>query len=163
MSRAQPKTGWPAIHGGVLLVSLILVLVCLPAMKWPWYLLLPFAVYGCIVLLVPPLRRTTEWLSAGRLNGMGFLAAMVLSVLTAAVLIAYESLFHPNLTTLAASLPVASFNSIVWAGVCFSVVNAILEEFIFRGVFYGALAAEWGSAVAILVTALCFGLSHLHG
>src|SRR5262249_15805108 len=44
-----------------------------------------------------------------------------------------------------------------------SVVNAVLEELIFRDVLYQAVDAERGAAVAIAVTALFFGLGHVRG
>jgi membrane protease YdiL (CAAX protease family) len=60
-------------------------------------------------------------------------------------------------------IPAAAFGHLVLAGVCFSIVNGILEELVFRGVLWEALAKEWNVAMALGVTAALFGLGHLHG
>jgi membrane protease YdiL (CAAX protease family) len=49
------------------------------------------------------------------------------------------------------------------AGICFSVINAILEELIFRGLLWEVAAAEWNEGVALVATSVMFGLGHLHG
>jgi membrane protease YdiL (CAAX protease family) len=54
-------------------------------------------------------------------------------------------------------------HNLVVAALCFSTLNALLEEFVYRGVLYEALAAEWGAVVAIGGTAAAFGLGHLAG
>jgi hypothetical protein len=46
---------------------------------------------------------------------------------------------------------------------CFSVVNAALEELVFRWILYEALFAECGATVAIAVTAVLFGMGHTRG
>jgi membrane protease YdiL (CAAX protease family) len=38
-----------------------------------------------------------------------------------------------------------------------------MEEMIFRGLLWSAIAAEWNNGVALVVTACLFGWSHLHG
>jgi uncharacterized protein len=152
---------WPAVHAAILLVAWVIIPLCLPTPQWPWYLLLPVAAYACIALLVSPLRRTAQWPSVGPVDRVRVIATAVLSVLTVSVLVAYQSLVHPEVTDLAAVIPVAAFGNLLLAGVCFSLGNAVLEELIFRGVLYEALASELDSGVAIGVTALCFGLGHL--
>jgi uncharacterized protein len=163
MSITQPNSPWPALHGGVFLLAWGLIPTFLNARQWPWFLLLPLATYVCIALLVPSMRRTIPWPSAGRVDALGVLAAVVLSVLTAAVLLDFQSRLHPDVTALADALPVSAFGNVVLAGVCFSICNAALEELVFRGLLYAVVAAEWGNAVAVGVTALCFGIGHLHG
>jgi membrane protease YdiL (CAAX protease family) len=163
MGPRDQKRGWQAVHGGLFLALVVAVVALFPALGWPWYLLLPVAVYGALVVLVPPLRRSCPRLSLGRADRWGVTAAVALVVLTSAVLLAYQALQHPEVTDLAARLPVAVFGNLFLAGLCFSVGNAVLEEVIFRGVLYEALAADWGAAVAVGVTAVLFGLGHVHG
>jgi membrane protease YdiL (CAAX protease family) len=64
---------------------------------------------------------------------------------------------------LGANLPVDWFGNLLLAGVVFSVVNAALEELIFRGILWDLVADEWSQAAALGVTAALFGVSHLHG
>jgi membrane protease YdiL (CAAX protease family) len=146
-----------------LLVALLLLPAALPPRAWPWSWLLPLVAYGFVVLLIPPLRRTAPRLAAGRTDQGRLPVALALGVLTSGVLLAYQALVHPDVTALAGAIPVAAFGSLLLAGVCFSVGNAVLEELIFRGVLYEAVVAEWGAAVAVAVTAAFFGLVHLQG
>jgi membrane protease YdiL (CAAX protease family) len=162
MSAERLRKGWPVVHGGIFLACLALVTLCVPP-AWPWFWLLPLAAYACIVLLLAPLRRSFHGPAIGRLDKVAVLSATVLSALTVAVLLAYQTLACPDVTALAASLPVAAFGNLVLAWVCFSVVNALLEELIFRGVLYHAVAEEWGAGVAVGGTAVLFGLGHLDG
>ena len=69
----------------------------------------------------------------------------------------------PDVADLAARLPVAAFGNAMLAGICFSVVNATLEELVFRGVLWGIVAAEWNRGFALGATTALFGLGHLHG
>src|SRR5262249_38324054 len=56
--------------------------------------------------------------------------------------------------------PFAGLSRLILAGLFFSFANAAMEELIFRGVLYEAVAAERGAAIAVGVTALLFGLEH---
>jgi membrane protease YdiL (CAAX protease family) len=163
MGTERLQTGWAAVHGGVFIAALVAVALCQPSLAWPWYLLLPLAVYAGVVLALPLLRRTAPRLTVGRLTGAPLLSAVALSVVTSLVLLAYHTLARPDVTALAAGLPVAAFGSLALAGLCFSVTNATLEELIFRGVLYEAVVAERGAAVAVGVTAVLFGLGHMRG
>jgi uncharacterized protein len=163
MTASTSKTAWPSIHCAIYFIAWLLVSLFLPTLQWPWHLLLPLAIYGCLAAFIPILRRTITWPSAGRVDGVGLIPAVSLSVLTAAVLIAFQALVHPDVTGLCAALPVDAFGSVVLAGACFSIGNAIMEELIFRWLLYEAVAAEWGSSLAIVGTAVCFGVGHIHG
>jgi membrane protease YdiL (CAAX protease family) len=116
-----------------------------------------------MVLALPPLWRTAPRLALGRLGRAPLLLAATFSAATSGVLIGYHALFRPDVTELAAQLPVAALGNVVLAGICFSIVNATLEEIVFRGVLWHIVAAEWNAGVALLVTSILFGLGHLHG
>ena len=163
MTASTSKTAWPGIHFAILFIPWLLVSHFLPTLRWPWHLLLPLAIYASLAALIPALRRTITWPSTGRIDGVGVIAANSLSVLTAAVLIAFQAVVHPDVTAVAAAMPVDAFGNVVFAGVCFSIGNAIMEELIFRWSLYEAVATEWGSAFAVGATAFCFGFGHLHG
>jgi membrane protease YdiL (CAAX protease family) len=152
-----------SIHGGLFLAAVLAATLALPPLPWPWYLLAPLLAYAAVVLALAPLRRTAPRLSAGRLGGAPLACAAALTAATSAALVAFHAWARPPVTELAGRLPVAAFGSLVLAGGCFSVVNAALEEVVFRGVLWGALADEWNSIVALAVTAVSFGFVHLHG
>jgi len=155
--------GDAALHGGLFLAALAVVAVCMPGSPWPWYMLLPLLLYVGLVLALPRLRRTAPRLALGRMGGAPLGCAAALSAATAAVLVGFHVLARPEVTVLAASIPASAFGPLVLAGVCFSFVNAALEELVVRGVLWEALAKEWNAAVALGVTAVLFGLGHLHG
>ena len=142
--QTQPRSGWPAIHGGLLVACFILA-GFLPRVLWPWYLVLPLTAYVGLALLVPPLRRTMPVLRPGRADRIGWTAAVILSTAAAGVLLGYQRFYHPDVSSLAANLPAVLFDSLILGGLCFSVLNAVLEELMCRWVLYDAVAAEWGA------------------
>lgn len=163
MNTMVERRAGAAVHGGLLLAAFAVVALFLPACPWPWYLFLPLLVYGVVAWALPPLRHTLPRLDVGHLGGgpLGYAAALVAA--TTAALVGFHVLARPDVTALAAKLPVSAFGSLVLAGACFSVVNAILEELVFRGVLWEAVAREWNAAVALGATAVLFGLGHWQG
>jgi membrane protease YdiL (CAAX protease family) len=163
MSTGALSKGGAAVHGSLFLAAMAVVAVGRPALPWPWYLLLPLLLYAGIALALPPLRRTAPSLHAGRMAGAPLACAAALSAGTAGALVAFHLLARPQVTAFVARLPAAAFGNLVLAGLCFSLVNAMMEELIFRGVLWEAVAKEWNAAVAVGATAILFGLGHLHG
>ncbi len=162
MTKGPPQISWPAVHGGVLLLAFC-VTVFLPLLLWPLYFLVPLAGYLVVVLLTPPLRRTMPRLPPGRIDRVGIVGAVALSAVASAVLLGYQAAFHPDVNSLASHLPAVVFRYPLVAGVCFSAVNAVLEELLCRWLLYDAVAAEWGGAAAVLATSVFFGLMHWNG
>jgi membrane protease YdiL (CAAX protease family) len=152
-----------AVHGSVFLLALGAVAIGLSPLGWPWYLLLPMVAYALIVFVCPPLRRTVPRFAIGRIGGWPMVAALALGVATSGVLVSFQTIARPDMTALAAGLPVAAFGNLLLAGICFSVINALLEELIFRGLLWEVAAAEWNEPVALAATSVMFGLGHLHG
>jgi uncharacterized protein len=152
-----------ALHGTVFLAALGAVAILLSPLRWPWYLVLPLLAYAGIVLAIPPLRRTVPRLALGRWTGWPVAAAVALGAATSVGLVTFQTLAHPDLADLAAAMPVAALGNLLLAGLCFSVVNAVSEELIFRGLLWEVAAAEWNGGVALAATSALFGLGHLHG
>ena len=130
---------------------------------WPWLWLAPFLAYFLLGACIPRLRRSLDWLQVGRLSGAAFAATVVLAAVTIAVLGAYQAIAQPDLHGYHAILPIEALGSVVMAGVVFTVLNATLEEFVFRGVLFEALKARWGPWLALAATTLLFGAGHLRG
>jgi membrane protease YdiL (CAAX protease family) len=153
----------PAAHGLLLVALLVLFAFALPSLVWPWYLLLPLLIYATLVAAIPPLRKSAPIPAVGQIGGRPLLAAVVLIAGTTTVLIAFQLLASPDATEFVARLPTAWFGHVVLAAVILSVVNAALEEIVFRAILWDAVAAEWNRGTALAVTSLLFGLAHLHG
>jgi membrane protease YdiL (CAAX protease family) len=161
MDVALKRSG--AVHGGLILAALCTAALVAPRLPWPLYLLLPLLAYGGITLLFASLRRTAPPINIGRVSGAPLACAAILSAATTSALVAFQTLARPEVAELAGHIPVAAFGNLVLAGICFSVFNAALEELVFRGVLWGAIAQEWNNGVALVVTAIFFGFAHVHG
>jgi hypothetical protein len=69
----------------------------------------------------------------------------------------------PDVRELTTRLPARVLGSVVLAGMLFALVNAILEEMLFRGVLYDGVEWQCGWKAAVMITAGIFGLFHVHG
>jgi membrane protease YdiL (CAAX protease family) len=152
-----------ALHGSLFFATLMIVTAAFPSLPWPWYLVLPLLVYGGIVLFVGPLRRTVPKLAVGRMRGRPLVCAAVLILITTGVLVGFQAGIHPDLKALAAKLPVDWFGNLLLAGVCFSFVNATIEELMFRGILWELVSDEWNNGMALGVTSVLFGVGHFQG
>jgi membrane protease YdiL (CAAX protease family) len=83
--------------------------------------------------------------------------------LTTLALVIFQNTARPDVSSYGAVLPLHALGGVVTAGVVFTVVNATLEELVFRGVLFDAVQSQWGPAVAVIATALLFGIGHVRG
>ncbi len=154
---------WSAMHGMLFVACLAASMAFSSGLVWPWYLALPLFAYYAIVWVTPPLRRTIPRLALGQMHGGPLAFAALVIVVIAGVLVAFHAIVRPDVQLLVGKLPVAGFGQIALAGICFSVLNAVLEELLFRGVLWDVVAAEWNPWVALGVTSVIFGVGHLQG
>jgi len=150
-------------HGLLIFAGLALIKAGVLPLPWPLYLIFPLALYAGIVLAIPLLRATAPRLSVGRASGPAIAFAVALCMATSGVLIAFHVLVRPDVSNFAIRLPLSGPVVLSLLGAVFSVVNAVLEELIFRGILWEVVAAEWNPRVALVVTAALFGVFHLHG
>jgi membrane protease YdiL (CAAX protease family) len=131
---------------------------------WPLRAFVPVAVYGLAVLIVPSLRQSLQWLRPGvwtRRVGVELLAVVLVST---AGLWGWYYLAKPSLALFALAVP--SWHPVLVAllGLGFALVNAAVEEAIFRGVAMQSLEAALGrGAWSLVLQALPFGALHLLG
>ena len=83
--------------------------------------------------------------------------------LTTSTLLVFHATAHPDVQRYRAFLPIEALGSGIVAGGVFAIVNATLEELVFRGVLFDAVQSQWGAWGALIGTAMLFGLGHLHG
>jgi hypothetical protein len=60
-------------------------------------------------------------------------------------------------------IPVSSLVGLFLVGALFSVLNALLEEIVFRGILFDSVESQWGAGIAVVITAFLFGFVHMHG
>lgn len=112
----------------------------------------------------PGEHRWSSWCRRGRwTRDLTWLIAGTV-LITAGALLAWQRLFDGTLpqayVDAAAGQP---WWAIVGAGVGFSLLNAAVEEIVFRGVLLSALTDVLGVEVAVVLQAVAFGVLHLHG
>jgi membrane protease YdiL (CAAX protease family) len=99
----------------------------------------------------------------GRVGLLSGIATVAIVVLSSSALVLFYILFHPDVYPLGAALPVQALGGILVTGCIFAVLNATLEELVFRGVLLDALESQWESVWAVILTAGMFGFGHLAG
>lgn len=149
---------------GLLLLFLFFAALLVPALhSWPAGFLVPLAVYFLFVAVVPPLRRSFKPWRFGRPSRFAIAATLIVTVVSSVVLIIFHTQTHPDISVLRALFPQHVLGSVILAGALFSVLNALLEEAIFRGVFFDAIEASCGVWIAVITTAIIFGYGHMKG
>ncbi len=130
---------------------------------WPAYLLIPIAVAFALTLAAGRRDSLMEAIRLGRMGRSEAVAILLIGAVTAVALIAWAEAMQPDLSNARSMLPPWPLAGLILAGTVFSVVNAILEEFIWRGVFQRWLMSFAAPTLAIALQALSFGTIHYHG
>jgi membrane protease YdiL (CAAX protease family) len=91
------------------------------------------------------------------------MATLGIILVASAALVLWYAILRPDLREQAANLQMTDRMPWLFAGVLFAVVNATLEEVVFRGVLFEALLVELGPKAGLAAQAVLFGMAHLHG
>jgi uncharacterized protein len=121
--------------------------------------------YAGLVRGVPWLRGTATWARWGSFDAtVGFLSIAAWFLATAALL-SWYLLLRPNIADIVeAFVPALPLGLLIAGGLIFSMVNAAVEEGVYRGVILHALDSSLGAAfAALLLQALAFGAIHIRG
>ncbi|MCA9710141.1 MAG: CPBP family intramembrane metalloprotease [Myxococcales bacterium] len=180
LSVMGPAAGWPgaglAVGLGVAamapglrvearLLALVVASTAVATMVvppvWPLVQLTMVAPAVAAALWIPSLPPPTRCLVRGQLDPWPVVA---LGLLAAVALVAWALGTSPDLRQATAMVPAWPWPVLVAAGLGFSVVNALLEEVVFRGLLQG-LARSWlGPGLApLLLQGAAFGVLHWHG
>jgi membrane protease YdiL (CAAX protease family) len=130
---------------------------------WPAYLLVPLVLAGLVggAAGFPPEMRHAA--VAGRLGRLEWAAIALAALASSAALIAWAAMLQPDFDRQRAMLPQWPILGLIAAGLTFSVLNAILEEFIWRGLLLQWLKGWMAPSAALLVQAASFGAAHYMG
>ena len=124
----------------------------------------PILVYFISVFCFKRLKRTVTWIRCGKLE-TGTVALMVtMTILSAAGLLVWVYFMKPDLGSVIDTVPSWKVPLLVLGGIGFSISNAFVEEFIFRGVLWDGLKRSFSAPlVTVLVQAAVFGGWHFRG
>jgi len=150
------------MHGWLLVVLMTATLTLYRYRhEWPLYLLIPLGAYILLAVLIPRLRHTAPRIEIGRMDAGALFVAGLYALACSALFIGVCEAYHVNFIGFARQVPRWNPTLIVVVCFCGSLINSCLEELIWRGVVYGAFAAQFGVTVAILLQAVGFSFEHM--
>jgi len=152
----------PATHISIFCFLFLGFPIVLPAFCfWPWRLLVPLVIYNSIVLLIPKLRESHQWMRLGRISNHVSILMLIIVFGSALALFGWYFFMKPDLSHHLSHFPNISFALIPFAGIGFAFLNAVMEEFAFRGIIMHGFDCAFNiDTLSILLQALSFGLFH---
>lgn len=134
----------------------------MPALSsWPQILLFPLVIYGLIVATIQSLRRSVWWVRVGNLNSKVVMLILLTIVISSAALVGWYILLKPDVRSHLALIPTLPVWLLPFAGLLFALLNAAMEEVIFRGIIMQALDSALGSGnPTVVIQAVSFSAFH---
>ncbi len=128
------------------------------------WLAVPLALYIVLTVLIRPWRDDAAWLCWGKPNLRTWLLAAATVLISTIALFFWVFITMPDLSRYTAMLATDQLWLIILAGAGFATVNALVEEFIFRGIMWDALS-RLGSPIllVLIIQAVIFGAIHHSG
>jgi len=131
---------------------------------WP----LPIALALVSVLIIGKLLEFTrgefDWIKRGDFGRRQIAIIAVVAAVSGISLVAWCVTVRPDISDLAGRVPRLHPILLIVTGLLFSLINAVCEEFIWRGIIFNALERTFlPSAGALFLQALSFGAAHVHG
>src|SRR5215831_19441043 len=126
------------IHGLIFVLLMVGTISIPPLRHWPWIWVVPLAGYFLMPVFIARLHSSIAWFRLGKVTGASISAAVVIMALTSGALVAFNAIARPELSSYRAALRLEMFGGVITGGIIFTVVNATLEELVFRGVLFDA-------------------------
>ncbi|WP_373488702.1 lysostaphin resistance A-like protein [Blastomonas sp.] len=149
----------------IVFASAFLVLAALlkDLFTWPWHLLVPLMIAAMAARVWEPKSRLSLGWQLGEANAQLWLAAFAIASLATVALVTWAELLQPNLESFRAMVPRGNILVLISAALGFALLNATMEELIWRGAIQSWLAGHTSIRLAILIQALSFGALHWAG
>lgn len=131
---------------------------------WPFFPLIPLVFYAAIVAVIPSLRKTIGWLRLGKFGWSEGWLIFLTVIISSSALLLWFFLLKPDLSRFLNAFP--SWNPVLLApiGLGFALVNATIEESIYRGILMQVLDVALGAGnLSVMLQALTFGFHHIRG
>jgi len=88
---------------------------------------------------------------------------LLCAIVTPLALVGWVALLRPDVSNVVEAIPDYPVAALLSAGVGFALVNALLEEWIWRGVFQARLTRLFGPTAGVALQAASFGIAHAWG
>lgn len=130
---------------------------------WPWHLLIPLVIAAMAARVWKPEVRLSLGWQAGEAGARMWMAAFAVSILATAALVTWAELVQPDLQTFRAMVPDGNFGVLISAALGFALLNAAMEELIWRGGIQSWLVGHTTITLAIWIQGISFGALHWAG
>jgi membrane protease YdiL (CAAX protease family) len=130
---------------------------------WPAYLLIPILLMVGAAGVRGAMHELQASCAAGRLGREEAWPILAISLAAGIALVSWVWLLQPDLARFREMIPDWPLWALLGAGAAFSIINAILEELIWRGVLQSWLLQLTSRPTALIVQALSFGAAHYVG
>lgn len=121
-------------------------------------------IYYIIVFRIKPLKRQINYLTRGKASIITIILIIATIVVSSVALIMWFELLKPDTSEFQEMIPAKNISLLIPLGLGFALINALTEEFVWRGIFWDGLKQSFNCPViVIIVQALLFGLIHLGG
>ncbi|MDF2047076.1 CPBP family glutamic-type intramembrane protease [Microbacterium sp. Kw_RZR3] len=149
----------------IILVALLYIVSLVPGIGlWPSGPAIAIGVTALISWRAGRLARWREWLRVGRFDGQAWATIGAVAAVSVVALLLWQTVFDGQLPTTYSELAGSVAAQVAVAGaVGFTVLNGAIEDSIFFGLLLTPMLRYFPPRSAVALTALAFGLAHLHG
>ena len=151
-----------AVHAMLLSAVLLIPGAFIPLLRvWPFTLLGPLILYGAVVFAIPRLRHSVGWLRRGIMDGKVALLIIAVVLVSSLSLVGWAAWMKPDFKPYLALMPVLPLWGYPLVGLGFALVNAAMEEAVFRGIIMEAVDSAVGPGYAsVCIQAVPFATLH---
>lgn len=128
---------------------------------WPFHLLVPLIAYAAVVRILPVLRDSINWMKTGTLDLKIVRLIVGVGLLSCVALVGWVTLTNADIGCYLMMMPELPIWCYPLAGLGFAILNAAMEEAVFRGVVMDALDRALGDGHASVgIQAILFAAVH---
>ena len=125
------------------------------------YFLVPIILFSGLILVSPYVREALDWWQIDQMNRALMVQAMVAVAVGCGLMYFYTLNDQESLNRFIEMLPKGGLFKILALGIAFSLLNAVVEEYIIRGMFWNGLSKIISSPLTVnLAQASLFAISH---
>jgi len=152
------------LFGPSLFFTLAYLTRCLPFYSLGLMLIIPLSVYFFAMRVIPQIKEDRAFITRGHFSLRLLFGGLIITIISSAALVAWYLLVKPNLLIYDEYFPKIEAYKLMVGGVAFALLNAFVEECIYRGVLWGTLGYFFKRWEGVLFfQAMLFGAVHVFG